>query len=203
MKSVSILETLIVRDWNDDVSMEILKFEKRTSIQLPPIYKVFYRTYQIPTFSNEMYIDSNADLGMVEVERMCKFLPKPNFFPPLQDIFELEAVRSALENYKNDGTYDPNTESSLADKKLIPIMKFDNAMLVTVSYSSENLDKIYLYNTDMDEGEGRFLFLGNDVFHFLRCFSVFDDPDEKDLYGRLYRNWNDDFWMLRDKHTFG
>ena len=202
MNSNSILSTLKVRDFENDISDSIKNFENELGIELPRLYKCFCETFQLgENYSiGESYYDAKFEHGIDAISRLSDFNPLPNIMPQLDQIFDLDTIRVVLKNYINDGTYDPESESSLIDKSLLPIIKHDNAMLITAGYGVDNHDMIFLHNTDKDEDDGRFIKLANNVFHYLRGLVIYDDPDQKDLYSNLHKKWNEEFWRkLQDK----
>ncbi|SOE23523.1 hypothetical protein SAMN06298216_3908 [Spirosomataceae bacterium TFI 002] len=198
MKSRSILNILRPRSYSDNVIGEIRNFEELNKITLPPIYSLFYKTFEIEDdieFCYRYYYEEpRSSKGKSLITRNIEFEPKPNYLPSLDYFFKLNSIGTVLDKYTDDGTYDEENESSLRDKKLLPIIKHDNSMLITVSYDKHNIDNIYLYNTDLSEKDGRFQKLADDVFHYLRGTIISDDEDQKELYKSLSKNWNDEHW---------
>jgi hypothetical protein len=199
MKDINILNCLKVRSHQVDVSEQVISFENFCHYKLPPLYKTFYKTYYLgeDTFLNREYYLYDSKRKLL-VSQSVVVLQKRDSLPELEQIFDLDTIKIVLDNYSNDGTYEIGIDSSLSDKKLLPIMKHDNAMLIAVGYGLENQDEIYLYNTDKSDEEGRFVKLADDIFEYLRGVMVCDDPDTSELYSKLYKKWNEDFWRVKE-----
>jgi len=199
MKENSILRDLFTRPFKEDVTEYLVEFQEYTGIIFPPIYKVFQETFLTGSGPGNMGYDyylkvEYNDLRLIS--RDCDFRPKSNYLEPIEYFYSLEEMKIVLKKYNYDDTFDPATTPSLTDKKLLPIIKHTNEVLVCVGYSDKNSDKIYIYNTEA-EGEDRFVKIANNIFHYLRGTIVFDASYETELYAKLYRKWNEDFWRLK------
>ena len=202
MKTRSMLNWLKARPFEADITDEIKMFEEKTGIRIPPIYKVFCETYELG--EDTVFLENNYYLKKGELHYISlayDFLPYETSMPGIEQIFELDIIPHIIEIYHEDGTYDEETESGLSDKELLPIIKCSNAILIKVGYGKENVDQIYLYDVNKFEEEGnRFVLIANNIFHFMRGMMMFDDPDGDmdEEYEKLYKNWTEDFWRMRE-----
>ena len=188
MESQNMLSLLNTREYFENKNEELFAFEKGLNIKLPPIYKLFHQTYSLgeSAFRKRKYYLHSSGRKLL-ISRNNDFIPKPGIMPPMDRIFNLKEIEPGNENYK---------EYCLKEKQLLPIMFIDNSMIITVGYGSGNQDQIFLLDTDQEEEE-RFLFLGENVFHYLRGVEVFDDIEEDHFYSKLYCNWKEDFWRVK------
>ena len=190
MKEVNFLNETKVRGFNEDVSKEIGDFENIMDFNLPPLYKLFYQTYDIstnfytyprsylnPKFNKKSSIPINLkyEIGKINM-------------PAFEYFMDLKISIQAYKNY---------SEFNLNEHKLLPIIKLSNEMIINVGYGSANLDDIILLESDSDN---LFKKLGENIFHFLRGV-ILSDSQTSNTYNKLYLNWNEDFWRVRDSDT--
>ncbi len=193
MNRYSLLGILNSRKYESNVKREIEIFERKMGISIPPVYKIFYESFEVGEDSLlqiEYYKDPEAENGKTLLFRGMDFSPKPNFFPPIDYFFDLNAIQVVLDNYSHE---------DFILEKLLPIVKMSNDIVVAVSYENDTQDQIIVVNTFLDKNEGKHSIIADNIFHFLRGVEIFDEDSEAFIYNKLYQNWNEDFWRIREE----
>jgi hypothetical protein len=188
MKEVNFLNETKVRGFSEDVSHEIDEFEKLLNISLPPIYKLFYRTFDVNSyFSTYPKYFLNPKFNKIShLPGEMKYEISKVDMPSFEYFMDLKISIQAYNNYD---------EFNLEKEKLLPIIKLSNEMIINVGFGKKNLDSIVLLDIERDE---LFLQLGDNIFHFLRSVIIAESPVPESLYNKLYLNWNEDFWRVKD-----
>lgn len=186
MNESSILNQIRVREYGENLNLEIAQFEKDNKIILPPLYKLFMNTYDFnsdfstfpmkklnPKFNNVIPIIRNVKYDFVESQ-----LPHYEYF------MSLEESKQAINNYHELKRFEIPT---------IPIIKFSNDVLITLGYKNEHMDKIYLIDLDKPR-EKEFKFITDNIFNLLKGFKIYDDEHSKKSLNKLSISWSDEYW---------
>ncbi len=186
MKEVNFLNQTKVRGFNEDISHELEEFEELMQISLPPIYKLFYTTFDITSYFSTypLYFLNPKFNKLSRLPGGMRYDFDKNKLPTFEYFMDLKTSIQGFNNY---------SEFNLKQEELFPIIKLSNDMIINVGYGKENLDHIVLLDIDKDE---LFLKMGDDIFHFLRGV-ILIEPPVKALYDKLYLNWNEEFWRVK------
>lgn len=197
MKRTDYLSNSRVRPLDENVDHEILEFEKKYKINLPPLFVAFYQTYdgnQSNANKSPWYV--KADGRKTTISRDVHFEPYPPIdrqFPTIEYLYNLETVGSALDNYEDD---------EFKKYKIFPFIQLSVNDLVCIGYGLENQDEVYILNLfyGEDEIEKRLMKVARNIFEHMRAYIEFDGEGEQDkrLYNKLYMNYNENFWRIRE-----
>jgi hypothetical protein len=167
---------------------DINLFEASVDFKLPPIYKVFYRLFEIETFQH-----GNALRYLYPPTGTIASFLKSNFndgsfsfalynFLPLT-----EALNYAERIYSE--------EDLLSEYFIYPIGECFNQGSLMLGYGDENADCIFVEYGGEDE---RLFKLADSIFDFLSMYNVEPDIHYIPSLDQLYKNWGEDFWRIRD-----
>lgn len=190
MKSVNYLNRTRIRQFDENVDNDIKKFESDMNIALPPIFKLFYQTFDmqsnwspVPVQYLNPKFNKKSSLPIDIIYR-----PNPTSMPPPEYVMDFKIMKSAYENYSEEG---------LESRKLLPIVKLDNSMIVTLGFGKDNMDKIMLLNTEGDQDQ-KVIFLSENIFEYFRGLDI-KESEYFPISSKLYLNWNEDFWRVKEE----
>jgi hypothetical protein len=86
-----------VRLLEENVDNDIIKFEEKYRIKLPPLFIVFYQKYDCNKLNSNRatwYVKSNGHKTTISTDSI--FQPIPNKYPKLEYVYDLETVASAF-----------------------------------------------------------------------------------------------------------
>ncbi|MDF7819360.1 SMI1/KNR4 family protein [Runella sp. MFBS21] len=175
-------------------SIELEAFIKKIDIVLPPLYSAFVKSF---AFSREENLISEQ--VFIKVHNYKSYLGHVYYLPDKEklligDFFSIEeslSIRNRLYNINDD----------VFSKKLLPIGEDSTGhFIIMVGCGNDNQDKIFIESGDESFVAGeRFTLIANDIFEFVRGFAFITRDDMDDIkYNRLYRNWGEDFWRVRE-----
>jgi hypothetical protein len=73
-----------------------------------------------------------------------------------------------------------------------------------IGINDDNKDKIYVESSDQSFIIGeRFSLISDNIFDFVRnlAFIIKEDIGSGVIPSQLYRNWNEDFWRVREEEA--
>ena len=185
------LELLKIRPLNE--TLDISNFEKKHSLILPCIYKVFQQTYYLrkeSTFSYDKYFNPNSSrLNGFMIQSFDSLYTNKEIM-----INSLYSLEESIELIKIIFTEEDN---EIWEKGLFLIGENDLNEYFFVGVNGENKDNIYWERTDLNP---RFIKIANNIFEFIRGISIISNElhlgDYK--FSQLYKNWGEDFWRVRE-----
>ncbi len=133
--------------------IDLGRLERENNIIFPPVYRIFVETFKTPL------LDSN------------KFIA---YFPDEEVGFGnfSNNIKRVIEIYKSEESY--------YSFSMFPIISSGiHAGGICVCLKGENKDKIYL---DNEIYEGRFQFLANNIFEFVRGIIEVEDGENPSIY---------------------
>lgn len=176
-------QLLKTRKLNEMIDIEFI--EQKYDVKLPPIYKLFVKTFHI----GEDLIYSDRYLNPLDNQ-----IYHCNYFVYAQD---REVMFSGFNDIEKSISL-KNEVEKWAEKNYIPIgyCGFNGAILLAVNGAEE--DNIILHDFD---GEIEFKKIANNVFEFMQGL-VLENVSEQALKGGihfsdLFKNWDESFWEVR------
>lgn len=174
---------------NSLIKEQILEFEAKSGIKLPPIFKAFVQNYDLAFFSeavfNRFYSPEFNDYYYFE---KSTYTPNPEIV--FYDFIKPSNYIKAKENIYH---YEEDVEI-ISDK--ICIAEIAGGLLL-LGYGESNLDYIY---SDFIANDDRLHKVANNIFDFLRNIELKVDEDElqrkKIDTNRLFKKWGEDFWRF-------
>lgn len=157
---------------------------------LPPIYKLFYSTFEIGKGKLKIpgvYLEKIGQVaGLLDQKIACDV----DFV--IYDFLSIAESEIFIHN-----TYDSN------DKVLdsfYPIAECNSNKTLLVSIDEVNRDKIFIENTNLFANGERYKLLANNIFEFIPKISYVEL--DKIGYGimnyhQLFKEWNDDNWRVK------
>lgn len=189
----TVLELLKVRKIEN--SLDFIDY----SFKIPPIFKTFLETYEIPQdglIGGKEVEVFNPLFNSLDSLGFYEYIPQVNV--GLSYFLKIADAPSIMERCfdKTDPIFTMN---------LIPIAQSFSQEIIMLGIGKDNADKIFLetnLSNDYPVGE-RIIFLSNNIFEFLRGFewSLNESYVERNFKttDKLYRNWGEDFWRVREE----
>jgi hypothetical protein len=167
--------------------LEINSFEATTGIKLPPIYREFYRIFNLDAFKEGVMLKflypSNNNIGYFTVSN---FNHNDSFV--LYNFFSLNDAILYAERVYSD-------EDLLKKECIYPIGECFNQGALMIGYGNKNADSIFV---EYAHEEQRVFKLADSIFDFLSMYNVEPNMDRFPNLNQLYKNWGEDFWRIRD-----
>ncbi len=161
------------------------------SLKLPPIYQLFYNTYEIDSnktygvFCQKVQLNGNVDgLGGFywKMNDAYNNLCWDPFFS-INEIIETKAI----------GTIDDIIEESQLE--LLYIGRLSSYYPICLGLESENCDKIFFPGDNIYENG--LIKLADNIFEFCTKFTFTIDDTKALNLSNLYKNRNEDFWRIK------
>lgn len=186
----TLLELLKVREINNPIDFANYRFD------IPPIFKIFLETYEIPKdgMIEEIQVFnplSNSLRSFGTYDCVAKVYTGFAYFLKIEDAVSiLDKVYA-----KKDIIFEMN---------LMPIASGLGQDIILLGIGKDNADKIFLETNLPDDLpiEERLIFLCDNIFELFR--GLVWSPEERYIErtfkttDKLYRNWNEDFWRVRE-----
>jgi hypothetical protein len=182
---------------------DTISFEKKAGLSLPPKYKLFLESYYIGSYlaSGQLWDEFKRQEVFNEVTKRYYFITN-NINNLNKDDFFLNQPDICIDIY-----YELSEDSELffehgvADCFPIGAGNGVNSPGLFVGIKDYNIDKIYLENSGLRKG--KWTLIANNIFEFIRGFEVVEYTKEecdkyKFTYDKLYKNWGEDFWRVRE-----
>jgi hypothetical protein len=177
---------------------QIIHFEKMSKIALPKILRIFYLMYQVndlqkfkkgaPTDFKFLVYDDQRNY----TNGMTLFISdyKESGYDP-SHYYEFDSIKDVIQNFFND-------DFEKYQNDFIVIGETSWHFPLMIGMNSENCDKVYVYDLDKD----KLVFLAENIFEYLMNIKLdfsnnFNLPIGKTV-NDLYKNWNEDFWRLKE-----
>ncbi len=171
------------------IKEQILDFEQKSGIQIPPVFRAFLENYDLPSFStaifNTFFSPDYKDYFTFE-KVIFKSNPEIVFYDFLPPSKYIEAKNNVY-HYEED-------EEIIKDK--ICIGNIAGGLLL-LGHGESNADIIY---ADKIGDDKRLHEVGENIFNYLRNITL--EIDEKELQRfnieakDLYRNWGEKKWQI-------
>lgn len=174
---------------NNLIKEQILEFEDKTGIKLPPIFKAFAQNYDLDFFSEAIF---NRFYNPEFNTFLC--FEKPTYIPNPEIVF-YDFIKPAnyIKAKENIYHYEEDVEI-ISDK--ICIAEIAGGLLL-LGHGESNLDYIY---SDFIANDERLNKVADNIFDFLRNMELKVDEDElqrnKVDTNRLFKKWGEDFWRF-------
>jgi SMI1-KNR4 cell-wall len=167
--------------------LETNSFEAIVRIKLPPIYKEFYRIFNIDAFKEGVMLKylspQNNNIGYFTVSN---FNHDDSFV-----LYNFLSLNDAI--LYTERVY--SHEDLLNKECIYPIGECFNQGTLMLGYGSKNADSIFV---EYAHEEKRVFKLADSIFDFLSMYHVEPDIDYIPSLNQLYKNWGEDFWRIRD-----
>lgn len=187
---MSYLDLLTIQsDWKN-VKAQIDRFEQQTHIVLPPVFKTFLYTYDTKNVNKAellAYYHPTYDANIQFYQ--SEFNDDENII--LYALFELESVPALMKQvYRED--------DDIWKQNVLSIGECNDQGYLMVGIGEQNAESIYI---EYGHKNPRMTKIADNIFDFFLGHTirpvVSDLPDGVDL-SRLYKNYGEDFWRIRD-----
>jgi hypothetical protein len=175
---------------------ERLNFNFGQSFTVPPIYKVYLETFILgrnKPLKNVYYLNPEYDKKSVLGRHECS-IDSENLF--IADLFSFE---ESLEIYNR--IYKDNEDT---DKRLFFPFGEDSSghNLLVICLEGNDTEKVFLESPDESYKKGeKISLLADNVFEFIRSLVLVEMEEGVGFgirYNQLYKNWEENFWRVRD-----
>lgn len=179
-------------------------YENSIGIKLPPIYKLFLESYYMDNLlaSGQKWEGLKISELLVEDGNRFTIITKLENTIYNDDLI-LTPPEISLEVFR-ELSDDAALFFEHGEIDCFPIGAGNgvNSPGIYVGIKAYNLDKIYLENSGIRRG--KWTLLANNIFEFIRGFEVVEYTEEECkkyqfTYDRLYKNWGEDFWRVREE----
>lgn len=179
----------VVKD-RTTVEKSISRFESTEGIRLPPLYKAFISTFETSLINTAELLSYYHPASQAQ-RQLYRAEFSPNDQVSLDAFFQLdEAINTRAKLYAKEEDYLRNNFLPIGES-------FDQGILM-LGILDENLDQIFVEHAFT---EVRVEKVSENIFAFLQDFSFTLEASffpkgktEEDLY----KNWQEDFWRLRE-----
>ena len=160
-------------------------------LQLPKLFKVFHDTYDIKTIRKRHWYVYEGKYGLQPFgEYIHPIIPDLI----LDTIFELEKIEEIIPKVLD--LEDTEPDIIVHNMEIIPIAYGPGGELLMLGVGENNADKIYYFVRHLDEYLKE---ISDNIFEFFKNYHI--EIDETYLAGipieKLYKNWGDKFWKVR------
>ncbi len=184
------LSNAIVLKDNSYIKQQILDFEEKSVIRIPPVFRAFLENYDIAAFTEEIFnkFYSQEFKDYYTFEKVA-FSPDPevvfyDFLPPERYI----QTKANVYHYEED--------SAVIEDKIC-IGEIAGGLLL-VGHGATNSDVIY---ADIFGDDNRPRKISDHIFDFLQSIKLTVDPEELSRFkvtaGDMYKKWGDRHWSIR------
>lgn len=177
---------------------DIVKLEQELGYPLPKVLRIFYLLYQVNDlrqFKKHSHLDFT--LRVWDVERSWPFSMALHVSPlrelgyDPQTFMDFENIKTVIANFFND-------EWEELSKEYIVVAESMWQFPIMIGITPENSDKVFVF--DMDKQE--MVFVADNIFEYLMNIELdftnnYGLPEGKTM-NDLYRNWNEDFWRVKE-----
>jgi hypothetical protein len=158
-------------------------------ITIPPLFKLFYNTFNVLDFSSLKYYQFYSD----EYKEIINFgIIESDIYRGdniVDSIFEIKLIEDNYDKLAKsaDEIIRLNVEGSM------PFGISPSNDYILVGLVENNRDFIFLQTADLR------LLLADNIFDFFRIMQLVPEPNKwmPDLR-KLYKNWGEDFWRVRE-----
>jgi hypothetical protein len=164
---------------------------------IPPKIEIFYNKFDIlrgGMISATVFIQTENKVFNVG---QLNYLGNYSEFIGLYDFV---SIQESVESMKNSFTL----EDEIHQMEVAYIADCIDNKALMVGIGHENLDKIYLECSEHFSNGRRIIEVANDIFDFLGNL-VLIEKESIGLgisgYNRLYKNWGEDFWRIKEDIT--
>lgn len=175
------LELFNCRAYGEKPNFKLLE---DNGIFLPPLYKLFFTYFEVGDFMTNLF---DFEKGTDEIYRITPFLTSvsSNNNMPIFDLLDDE-----------DGII--NLNKAYKTLSYLVIGAIQSEMLL-VGIDTNNEDRIFMYRfNDRVENDPSFVKIGENIFEYIHQLKEVEVDFCKENKHRLYKNWGEDFWRLRE-----
>lgn len=158
--------------------------------KFPPLYKIFYSTFNIGQGKLKVpgvYLEQiNQVAGIFEQKIDC------NMDFVIYDFLSFEEANIFIHN-----TYEKDDDIR---NLFYPIAECDSNKAVIVGTHADNLDQIFIENTNLFSDGSRYKFLASNIFEFILKISYTEMERIGygiNSYSQLYKEWGDFNWKVK------
>lgn len=156
---------------------------------LPPLICSFYSNFEIieDRSFNVSFLDSDNELSQLGC---FSFLLEDNNPIYLNKLHSIDEIKQTFPLASKDEEWLDHNLIRIAD---IGQVGFGG---LYVGCAENNLDQIWIYNSDYDV---KYKKVSENIFFFLNLLTFNDEfSDYEGNYSKLYRNWDEDFWRIKE-----
>jgi hypothetical protein len=170
------------RNTQDSINIELL--EDKFKIKIPPLYKLFIKTFHvgnIPLETDKLIINKQVFDGNCVI---TEFERNNIMFVDFISIEQSLSIRKEM--------FDEDDAINI--EGYIPIIRTASNAIIHIGSKGLEADKLIL---DSDHPE-RFKILGVNIFEFVQTLVLEEIKYNSFNHSNLYKNWEEDFWRLRE-----
>ncbi len=178
--------------------VDISTFELEIKCQLPKLLKMFYLIYQVNDLSKYKkgsHIDFNYLIWDNKRQYSIIFtlftspLKESGYNP--EQFYEFKDIKNVIANFFND-------DYETMQKDFIVIGETSWHFPIMIGINEANTDQVFVYDLDKEKLE----YLADNIFEYLMQIELdfsnnYNLPEGKTV-NDLYKNWNEDFWRIRE-----
>lgn len=167
--------------------LDIEKYEKQFDIALPPIFKSFYTVFE-PYFGVEKYKMNDESEIKTFTSTIYSSLDLDNYTFE-EDEFAFESFKSLPGLF----TFEPSNKDYAKDMLFIANHGYWGGLMVGIG--KENSDKIF-----HNSGTKVVTFIADNIFELLQKMIVVEHEIDGSLIDtkKVYKNWGEDFWRVKE-----
>lgn len=172
----------------------IMELETLYNIKLPSSYRLFCGLFELGKFRYEMYTE-NGDVNNLSYCSQIYYKPK-GLGENNIGITGIDDIDSVFEKRKNLIGYGQGD----TERELLRIADIGRGGGIFVGIGKNNLDDIILHVWDEDPGYEK---LADNIWEFISDIvlePLSEDEYPEIAYSRLYKNWGEDFWRIRENN---
>lgn len=173
---------------------DIHLFENYYNIEIPPLYKIFIQQFKVGRGMIKkvelLHPGSNKLLDIAQLVFKGKF----SEYIGLYDLYNIHESVEAMKY-----SFDKKDEIRSMNYAIIGECIDNNSLLVGTG--KDNLDNIFLENTNLFFDNNRIVFVSPNIFEFVINLALTEREYigyGLDNYSTLYKNWNEEFWRVHE-----
>lgn len=171
------------------------EYELSSILNLPKLFKLFVSVFEVGSncLKTDTVLDEDEEYETIGSIRIKLFDHADSIY--LNDFIDSKVILEQWDISKNEIEWEKHELLRIA---LLGQAGFGGLYL---GCGQDNLDEIWCYNIDSDI---QFIKLSDNIFEFVKQLEFskdFSNIDEKE-YGSLYKNWNEDFWRIKQEDRF-
>jgi hypothetical protein len=184
---------LNTRNFNNQ--LDITQIEKLINEKIPILYSLFLNTFEVhENCINEDFYQSNNNQLYCSTFRYKQY----NFSSKYPDNYIIFDGFINVENATNAYLENIKYQHDIRINHMLCVGTAGGNNGIFVGLNAEKLDKIYFVS------ESDFYQIADNIFEFVRCIEFLSNEEDSEImedvpYSKLYRNWNEDFWRVREE----
>lgn len=177
-----------------DNYIDLIQYEELIEREIPKLYRIFLQTFLIQEncIRKELYSHNNSLFycGTFRYKQNKFSTIYPDNFIVFDDFVGIE---NSIDSYNENRQY--NHDIRVKDMLCVGIAGGNNSIFVGLEL--DICDKVY-FVTDSDLYQ-----IADNIFDFVRCIEFLSNTEDIEVmadvpYDKLYRNWGEDFWRVRE-----